>query len=67
MMHQSQKKAILVGELKVGMIVVGFSVSLILSIKKEKITWINHKGQIRCCFSQDSEETFADYALVFQP
>jgi len=42
MMYQPQKKVILARELKVGMIVVDkYSISLMLFITKEKITWIN--------------------------
>jgi hypothetical protein len=45
-----QNNAILCGELKVGMIVVDkYSISLMLFITKEKITWINQTGAILSC------------------
>jgi hypothetical protein len=75
MMYQPQKKVILARELKVGMIVVGWSIVLVLSITKEKITWLNEKGKIRSyenCPEQAFESSFArpapgDNLLIIQP
>jgi hypothetical protein len=68
-MYQPQKKVILARELKVGMIVVGWSIVLVLSITKEKITWLNEKGKIRSyenCPGQAFEGS-EDGVLVIQP
>lgn len=63
------KKVILARELKVGMIVVGWSIALILSITEKKITWMNGKGQIRS-YENCPEQAFEgseDGVLVIQP
>jgi hypothetical protein len=68
-MYQPQKKVILVRELKVGMIVVGWGIALVLSITKKKITWLNVKGQIRS-YENCPEQAFEgseDNVLIIQP
>lgn len=63
------KKVILARELKVGMIVVGWSIALILSITEKKITWMNGKGKIHSyenCPGQAFEGS-EDGVLVIQP
>jgi hypothetical protein len=66
-----QNNAILCGELKVGMIVVDkYSISLMLFITKEKITWINQTGAILSCknYGQPFARTApGDDLLVIQP
>lgn len=55
---KSKNNGILCGELKVGMIVVSYcQMNLILSVKKEKIFWLNQKGKI-CHWFNKVEDIF---------